>query len=179
MTAAVGKLCPYCDSPMTLEEIESLNVNVGQKMLAWHCRNPDCSCPSPDGEYLIYHENIEEPDCGYQEVHLGSIKNEPVARYFFCPFCDNQVELLDSVYYIWNCPNCLLIRSGGMTRMKCRFCDAIFNLEDISHPMEPKTILNFVYIVDQCPNCGKGFDDWYVPESYWDRMDTYYGEDKA
>ena len=51
-----------------------------------------------------------------------------------------------------------------MTRMKCRFCKTIFNLEDISKPMG---IGDFVWVRDNCPNCGKGMDDWYVSERCW------------
>ena len=51
-----------------------------------------------------------------------------------------------------------------MTLMKCRFCKAVFNLEDISKPMR---MGDFVWVRDNCPNCGKGMDDWYVSERCW------------
>ena len=53
------------------------------------------------------------------------------------------------------------------TKMMCRFCGAVFNLDDISKPMEPQGFLHFVYVEDQCPKCKRGFDDWYVPNSSW------------
>lgn len=27
-------------------------------------------------------------------------------RIYFCPLCNNPMEILDSIYYIGNCPNC-------------------------------------------------------------------------
>jgi hypothetical protein len=48
-----------------------------------------------------------------------------------------------------------------MTKMMCRFCGEVFELEDISTPM-PDSPLGFVWVKDQCPKCNRGFDDWYV-----------------
>ena len=55
-----------------------------------------------------------------------------------------------------------LVKKKRESRMMCKFCGTIFNLEDISTPMDPPTILHFVYVKDECPNCKRGFDDWYV-----------------
>ena len=42
--------------------------------------------------------------------------------------------------------------------MKCRFCGSVFDLKDISKPMDTP---GFVWVRDNCPNCGKGMDNWY------------------
>lgn len=118
-------LCPICNAPMQADIIESPNVNPGGKTDVWHCENPRCldSLKEKGGFYidenianpfLIRYANPKDANQGYTEVYVGSTKAKPLARYHYCPFCDNQVELLDSVYYIWNCPNCLLVRSGGL-----------------------------------------------------------------
>lgn len=121
-----GHKCPICDEPMAAETVRSTNVNIGENTDVWHCRNPFCNDALKDrfgrgnvdlaNPYLIRHRKIKDPDekyDGYLTVSVGRIGNE-MARFHFCPICDNPVELLDSVYYIWNCPNCLLLRSGGM-----------------------------------------------------------------
>jgi len=48
-----------------------------------------------------------------------------------------------------------------MTRMKCRFCGEIFDLKDISRPMDSSKLFRFVWVEDRCPKCKKGMDDWY------------------
>ena len=55
-------------------------------------------------------------------------------------------------------------------RFMCRFCWSIFQKEEISTPMTNKKgerIGDWVWMRDQCPKCGKGLDDWYVPEREW------------
>lgn len=123
-----GHLCPICEHPMDAEEIESPNVNPGRSTKVWHCNNPGCydslreqyhTFDDPDPEignpYLLRYDSIKEPERGgFARVHIGSFSAPETGRLHFCPFCDNEVEVLDSVYCIWNCPNCLLVRSGGL-----------------------------------------------------------------
>ena len=134
-------LCPICNQPMKAETIESPNVNPRGTTEVWHCTNPKCYDALQEqygrfadeeiaNPYLIRYENPKEVEQGYLAVHLGSMSNPEVAKYHFCPFCDNQVELLDSVYYIWNCPNCLLVRCGGMI---VRFYPIIDGEADLEH----------------------------------------------
>ena len=42
--------------------------------------------------------------------------------------------------------------------MRCKFCGAIFDLKDISKPMDTP---GFVWVRDNCPNCKRGMDNWY------------------
>ena len=50
-----------------------------------------------------------------------------------------------------------------MTKMRCIYCGAVFDLADISKPImnNGKSMLDFVWISDNCPRCKKGMDDWY------------------
>lgn len=49
-------------------------------------------------------------------------------------------------------------------RFMCRFCNAIFQQEEIAVPMKER---GWVYIRDSCPRCRRGRDDWYVSERMW------------
>ena len=55
-----------------------------------------------------------------------------------------------------------------MTRMMCKFCASIFDLKDISHPMDEWNknglLRDWVWVADECPKCKRGFDDWYESE---------------
>ena len=55
-----------------------------------------------------------------------------------------------------------------MTRFMCRYCQRIFEKEDISKPM--KDCPGWVWMRDNCPVCRKGMDDWYVSEYWWKNM---------
>lgn len=48
----------------------------------------------------------------------------------------------------------------GCVQMKCKFCGAIFDLKDISKPID-NSPFGFVWVRDNCPNCKRGMDDWY------------------
>lgn len=53
-----------------------------------------------------------------------------------------------------------------MTKMKCKYCGAVFDLKDISTPMKG-ALLDFVWVRDRCPACHKGMDDWYLSDKVW------------
>ena len=44
--------------------------------------------------------------------------------------------------------------------MRCKFCGSIFDLKDVSKPMD-NSLFGFVWVRDNCPNCKRGMDDWY------------------
>lgn len=55
-------------------------------------------------------------------------------------------------------------------RMICRYCTAIFALEECSKPLERPSMFGFVNISEICPKCGKGFPEkWY--QSEWDEKE--------
>ncbi len=57
-----------------------------------------------------------------------------------------------------------------MTRFMCRFCRRIFEKEEVSVPMKGNgsgPIGDWVWMLDNCPVCKKGMDDWYVSERRW------------
>ena len=50
----------------------------------------------------------------------------------------------------------------SMGRVKCKFCGATFDIEEVSKPMPEPNPFGFVWMKDSCPNCNKGMDNWYV-----------------
>ena len=54
------------------------------------------------------------------------------------------------------------------TKFKCIFCGEMFNLDDISKPIYPKGIFDFVWVPDACPKCHR-YDrkfklEWYITD---------------
>ena len=47
-----------------------------------------------------------------------------------------------------------------MTKFMCVYCGRVFRKEDISHPMKDSP--GWDWMLDSCPVCGKGCDDWYT-----------------
>lgn len=110
------KLCRYCNAPMAEEILTDYSnpIREGHPPIpVYKCHNPKCE----HQPYFFRYEKINPPDEKYgsfETVTLG--KYGKVVREWFCPFCDNPLEILSSCpYYIWNCPNCYSLNSQGMT----------------------------------------------------------------
>ena len=57
------------------------------------------------------------------------------------------------------------------TKFMCRFCGSVFNIEDVSHPMDEWNksgiLRDWIWVDDQCPKCKRGLDDWYISNLSW------------
>ena len=109
------KLCRYCNEPMkevTVTEYTNPIPKDGSHppIPAYHCENPLC-----DIQPFLF--RCEPKPCkmpSADPIHLG-FHGPLVARKWYCPFCDNPVEILDVVNHVWNCPTCSNVAMCGVT----------------------------------------------------------------
>lgn len=78
---------------------------------AWQCRNLECSERPAFLRYTTY-AAVPRDRAGYGFVESFAEGAPGYYRELHCCLCDHLVELVDSVYYIWCCPNCRIVRRG-------------------------------------------------------------------
>lgn len=110
------RFCRYCNEPLeevTLTDYTNPTRDNPPPIPAYHCKNPLCEMQP----YFFKWDPIKPCDKEHRStdiVRLGALDNR-VVRQWCCPWCDNPVEIIDRVYYIWNCPNCAFLSSNGLT----------------------------------------------------------------
>lgn len=155
------KLCRYCNEPMK----ETVLTDYLNPTREYHEPIPVYSCTNPKCEHMPYffrydHVNPPEKSASFQVIHLGKIGNR-VVREWYCPFCDNPVEILDQVYYIWNCPNCYHLASSGVT----------FRYYPITKETENTVEWDENAELIEERHCGTCWDPYLPPESDDDQED--------
>lgn len=108
------KYCRYCNEPMEEREVTGATnpYTDGRPIPAYICINPACKMRP----HLFRYDTIKPCDEKYSSGYTVNVQGHgKVYREWYCPFCDNPVEVLDSVYFTWNCPNCKHLASGGIT----------------------------------------------------------------
>lgn len=124
-----ANLCLDCNAPMGATDVVDA---TGEKRAVWKCDNPQCKCR----HYFLRFDEVKAPekDMEWRDIYLGFGKDRigPLAECWYCPCCGNQLEILDVVYKIWNCPNCLRVLSGGFG---IRFYPIVDGAPDYDHEL--------------------------------------------
>lgn len=146
-----AKSCPICRGQM------GAYTDVNDDPV-WVCKNEGCSF---DLENLWTFYRHPRPIVLPLELSStpGLVLSGKVRTYlrYYCPMCDNPMEVIDHVYGIYNCPNCLKM-------VRCA------NIREYSGDgKENKDGREYGACYD--PNPSKVFEDYADDESYRDEDD--------
>lgn len=97
------KECPVCRRFMVADEV--------MHKRAWQCRNLECSERPAFLRYTTY-AAVSRDRAGLTYRESCAPDSPAFYRVLHCCFCDHPVEIIDSTYVIWNCPNCRIVRHG-------------------------------------------------------------------